>query len=111
MWPLGKYSKYCLILMIVMTTQACVHRPSTPLNHQHSFYLPFAPDKARLLVQGPKGMISHRGSAYEYDFLMPVATPILAAKSGVVVAAQDHRTGSCPWRKNCRANFIVIKHP
>ena len=54
----------------------------------YRYRMPYGGTEARPMTQGPGGRFSHgqRGARNAYDFGMPIGTPILAARSGVVVA-------------------------
>lgn len=62
------------------------------------------------ISQGPGGHVSHKDT-YAFDFVMPVGTPITAARDGVVALLKsDSETGG-PDRKFIEeANFISIYH-
>lgn len=59
--------------------------------------------------QGPSGKFSHHGpkGRYARDISMPERTPIIAARSGVVVSVQNNQTGK---GNNPAGNFIRILH-
>jgi hypothetical protein len=64
--------------------------------------------------QGFHGEFSHRGSnEYAVDFNCPVATPVVAARPGVVVAinASAQGSGTSPeFLDDRRANFVLVRH-
>jgi murein DD-endopeptidase MepM/ murein hydrolase activator NlpD len=76
--------------------------------------LPYPHGLTFSVLQGFHGAFSHRGSnEYAVDFNCPVATPIVAARPGVVVAvnasAQD--AGTTPaYLDDERANFVIVLH-
>lgn len=79
------------------------------------YYLPFAAGTTHLVVQsyfGVAGFGSHKGQ-YAIDFLMPLHTPILAARAGIVVEVRDTCPNvNCPFdQDSCCGNFIRIEHP
>eukprot|EP00949_MAST-11_sp_MAST-11-sp1_P004225 g4225.t1 len=55
---------------------------------------------------------THKGSlAYAYDFALPVGSPIVAARPGVIVACEERFTkGGVSKILKARANFVVIRH-
>ena len=73
-----------------------------PFTH---FRFPF--NGLRTISQGPHGAFSHHSgnSVLAYDFLMPEGTPVLAARSGMVVGLRDDIVGHGP-----DGNFILIRH-
>jgi murein DD-endopeptidase MepM/ murein hydrolase activator NlpD len=58
------------------------------------------------------GSFSHSGpEKYAIDWTMPEATPVLAARAGVVVALKEDSTRGGPNRRfENDANFILIEH-
>ena len=62
--------------------------------------------------QGAGGTASHTKSLHwSYDFLLPVGSPVLSARDGVVVAAVDHfHGGGTDAYFKARANYVVIRH-
>ena len=61
------------------------------------------------LTQGPNGQYSHFGakSRYAMDIAMPVGTPIIAARGGVVIKIENDQTGG---GKNPSGNFVRVLH-
>jgi murein DD-endopeptidase MepM/ murein hydrolase activator NlpD len=54
------------------------------------YHLPYAPEVPRLVSQGVGGKKTHKGDDhYAFDFLMPIGTPVLAARDGVVRRVRD----------------------
>jgi murein DD-endopeptidase MepM/ murein hydrolase activator NlpD len=82
--------------------------------HDDSFayHMPFGGREARPLTQGPNGSFSHKGrSAWSYDFAMPVGTPVLAARGGLVVERTDGYTKSGVSEDFLdRANAVTVLH-
>jgi len=66
------------------------------------------------VLQGFHGAFSHHGSnEFAVDFDCPVATPVVAARPGVVVAvnAAAQGAGTSPeFLDDRRANFVLIRH-
>ena len=66
------------------------------------------------VLQGFHGAFSHRGSnEYAVDFNCPVATPVVAARPGLVVAinARAQGSGTSPeFLDDRRANFVIVEH-
>lgn len=73
------------------------------------YYLPFTPGTTSLVVQGNHGGWSHRNE-YSIDFMMPLHTPILAARDGVVIQADDTHTKTCWLTQDCPGNRVIIEH-
>jgi len=76
--------------------------------------LPYPHGLTFSVLQGFHGAFSHRGSnEYAVDFNCPVATPIVAARPGVVVAvnASAQGAGTTPaFLDDKRANFVIVQH-
>ena len=81
-------------------------------NDQYIYGLPFESGESFRLGQGPDGSFSHKGRAqYAIDFVMPIGTPVLAARSGVVVQTSSNFDEGGPDRSYLdKANFVVIEH-
>ncbi|MCP4006402.1 MAG: M23 family metallopeptidase [bacterium] len=77
-----------------------------------SYHIPFGGTVARELTQGVGGKFSHTGPHhYSFDFGMPVGTPIVAARSGVVVNVADgHNRAGVTEEFLTRANSVTILH-
>ena len=80
----------------------------TLYDSERPYRLPYTYGEDRFVIQGYSGPFGHSG--FELDFVMPVGTPVLAARSGVVTAVQDSQSGNCPIEKNCSNNFVYIDH-
>ncbi|WP_051205347.1 M23 family metallopeptidase [Salinimicrobium xinjiangense] len=77
----------------------------------YEYLLPFPKDSSYLVIQGYNGNFSHQNKK-AIDFRMPVGTPVLAAREGVVVQVVDANNKGCAG-KECLEfnNFIKILHP
>ncbi|GIV59628.1 M23 family metallopeptidase [Rhodocaloribacter litoris] len=74
------------------------------------YALPYPPGHAFTVGQGYDGAFSHRGH-FALDWIMPVGTPVLAAREGVVVEVRDtFREGGADEALRDRANRIKIRH-
>jgi murein DD-endopeptidase MepM/ murein hydrolase activator NlpD len=66
------------------------------------------------VLQGFHGAFSHHGSnEFAVDFDCPVATPVVAARPGVVVAVNAGAQGagiSAEFLDDRRANFVLVRH-
>src|SRR5262249_51830215 len=78
------------------------------------YALPYPHGRTFAVLQGFHGEFSHRGSnEYAVDFNCPVATPVTAARPGIVVAvnASAQGSGTTPeFLDDRRANFVLILH-
>jgi murein DD-endopeptidase MepM/ murein hydrolase activator NlpD len=78
------------------------------------YALPYPHGLTFTVLQGFHGAFSHRGSnEYAIDFNCPVATPVVAARPGVVVAvnASAQGSGTIPeFLDDRRANFVIVRH-
>ena len=78
------------------------------------YALPYPRGRAFGVLQGFHGAFSHHGSnEFAVDFDCPVATPVRAARPGVVVAvnASAQGAGTSPeFLDDRRANFVLIRH-
>ena len=78
------------------------------------YRLPYAAGMTFNVLQGWHGQFSHRGSnEFAVDFDCPVATSVLAARPGVVVAANAAAQGSgvtAEWLDYRRTNFVIVQH-
>jgi murein DD-endopeptidase MepM/ murein hydrolase activator NlpD len=71
---------------------------------------PFYKDANYKVSQGPHGLFSHQDS-YAYDFVMPLGTPIIATRDGIVALIKmDSNTGGPDRALIEDANFISIYH-
>ena len=80
----------------------------------YSYALPYPEGHSYTVPQGFHGRFSHHGSnEYAVDFDTPVATPVLAAREGIVVAsnAAARGSGTTPeFRDYRRTNFVLVLH-
>lgn len=80
----------------------------------YAYALPYPVGRAFTVLQGFHGSFSHRGSnAYAVDFDCPVATPVLAARPGLVVAAHAAAQGAGQTEEFLdyrRTNFVIVLH-
>jgi murein DD-endopeptidase MepM/ murein hydrolase activator NlpD len=90
-------------------------RPMSSLPGDLYFYPPFPSGSAFPISQGFDGNSTHTDTASEYavDIVMPVGTPILAARDGIVMEIEDNFHGSGQNRQKYidRANIIRVLHP
>lgn len=80
----------------------------------HDYRQPFPPDHPLRIGQGFAGEFSHDTphSRHAVDFTLPVGTPVLAARGGMVMDAQRyfHRAGQNRDYDGPRANYVRILH-
>lgn len=80
----------------------------------YAYRLPYRAGKTFSVLQGFNGTFSHHGSnAYAVDFDCPVATPVVAARPGLVVAAHAAAQGSGTtpeYLEYKRTNFVLVLH-
>lgn len=81
-------------------------------NDSYVYTLPFNRESKYRLVQGFNGGFSHTGSSrYAVDFAMPVGTPVLAARDGIVMdVVEKHNRGGSSRRYARYANYVVVIH-
>jgi murein DD-endopeptidase MepM/ murein hydrolase activator NlpD len=81
---------------------------------QYVYALPYPSGLTFSVLQGFHGAFSHRGSnEFAVDFNCPVATPVVAARPGRVVAvnASAQGSGTTPeYLDDKRANFVLVLH-
>jgi murein DD-endopeptidase MepM/ murein hydrolase activator NlpD len=74
------------------------------------YSLPYPQGDKHLLVQGYNSWFSHKGRL-GLDFKMKTGSPILAARSGVVIRVQEgFKTGGANKKYYGKANSVVIRH-
>jgi murein DD-endopeptidase MepM/ murein hydrolase activator NlpD len=80
----------------------------------YHYALPYPHGLTFSVLQGFHGTFSHKGSnEYAVDFDCPVATPVLAAREGIVVAgnAAAQGSGTTPDYLDYRStNFVIVLH-
>ena len=78
------------------------------------YALPYPHGLTFTVLQGFHGAFSHRGSnEYAVDFNCPVATPVVAARPGRVVATHASAQGSgttTEYLDDKRTNFVLVLH-
>lgn len=94
------------ILMVHLS--GCGTAPCDP-STETPYYLPYQAERTCFVGQSNFGPWSHQDE-YAVDFSMPMHTPIVAARAGVVVAAVDTNTETCWLTQDCAGNHVIIKH-
>lgn len=76
------------------------------------YRMPFGGTEPRPLSQGVDGEFTHQGAhRYAFDFAMPIGTPILAARSGLVIRVSDgHTRHGISDEFLTRANAVLVMH-
>jgi murein DD-endopeptidase MepM/ murein hydrolase activator NlpD len=81
---------------------------------EYVYALPYPHGLTFSVLQGFGGAFSHTGSnQFAIDFDCPVATPVLAARPGVVVAANATAQGAgttAEFLDYRRTNFVLVRH-
>jgi hypothetical protein len=81
---------------------------------EYAYRLPYPTGLTFSVLQGFHGTFSHRGSnEFAVDFDCPVATPVLAARDGTVIAynAAAQGAGTTPeFLDYKRTNFVLVLH-
>jgi murein DD-endopeptidase MepM/ murein hydrolase activator NlpD len=121
-WILPPRSRLPLLTLHTIDAEAASHydyrwdvflgNPQAHHDDSVRYRLPFDARSPRLLLQGIAGTFSHMGSyTYSFDFLMPVGTPVRAARGGVVarVLAGYTRGGPIEGLRD-RANLVTVRH-
>lgn len=73
------------------------------------YVLPFPEGGAHPLTQGNCGSASHDGRfSFSYDFRMPVGSPVIAARDGVVLALREGRPNGT--RRIGDENYVFVAH-
>lgn len=82
---------------------------SNPTTKSEGFVLPFQVGQEYKLIQGNNGPFGHEGHiAYAFDFIMPMGSVVIAARSGKVVKIeQQYMDGT---KKPGQENYIFIQH-
>ena len=99
------------MLLSVSTVLSCagvVQRRS--LDTDSAWYaLPYPSTVSRKLIQGNNGPYGHTGAAaFAFDFVMPIGSPVLAARGGEVVKIEERFNDGT--RTPGQENFVVIRH-
>jgi murein DD-endopeptidase MepM/ murein hydrolase activator NlpD len=78
-------------------------------NATPSYLLPFPVGDSSRLIQGNNGPYGHEGHAtYAFDFIMKIGSPVVAARSGIVVATEEQFRDAT--RKPGEENFVIVHH-
>jgi murein DD-endopeptidase MepM/ murein hydrolase activator NlpD len=85
--------------------------PRPDLDYRYSF--PFGGSQPCRLIQGVDGRVTHQGlHRFAYDFEMPIGTPVLAARDGIVLRVADgFPAGAFQDKYRYRSNAVFVLHP
>lgn len=73
------------------------------------YQLPFPVGDSARLIQGNNGPYGHEGhAAYAFDFIMKIGNPVVAARSGIVIATEERFRDAT--RKPGEENFVIVQH-
>jgi murein DD-endopeptidase MepM/ murein hydrolase activator NlpD len=76
----------------------------------YAYSFPFLKDSNYRITQGPGGVFSHK-DLFAYDFQMPLGTPVVAARDGIVALIKtDSSVGGADKSYIDDANFISVYH-
>lgn len=97
-----------------LSYRAMPGQPLQDLPADHAYYPPFARGERYMISQGLDDTITHQDSANRYavDLVMPIGTPILAARAGVIMDVEEdhHGEGRQEAEFLTRANQVRIVH-
>ena len=80
-----------------------------PVDLRPRYVLPFPAGSRYTLTQGNCGAASHGGRfRFSFDFEMPLGTPVIAARDGVVYSVRDDRTDGSGRVGD--ENFVILDH-
>jgi len=80
-----------------------------PAELRPKYVLPFPAGDTFSLTQGNCGPVSHDGRfRFAFDFRMPIGSPVIAARDGVVFAVRvGHRDGT---HRSGDENYVFVEH-
>lgn len=88
--------------------------PDPPAADDGKYFLPFAAGVSTVVAQGNFGIAGQWSHAHKYaiDFVLPLRTHVLAARTGVVDFIRDTCPNeNCPFdEERCCGNYIRIRH-
>jgi murein DD-endopeptidase MepM/ murein hydrolase activator NlpD len=87
--------------------------PNAVHDQAHAYQLPFPGNQHHFISQGFNGVFSHQDeqNRYALDITLPEGTPVLAARTGVVMdIAEDFYDGGTDSKNMQRGNYIRILH-
>ena len=104
LWKVSRKPLYSVDWEWVWGSAEAHHTPGT------IYQLPFEPGSTFTVSQGPGGSFTHKGESYHaVDFDMPIGTPVLAARAGVVADVErDFRTKVL--NREAGGNYVLVQH-
>ncbi len=122
--PSGEGPPVVLTTLQILDRRLAFHRemqfharfgdPRARPDPSYAYRLPYRAGKTFAVLQGFHGAFSHRGSnEYAIDFDCPVATHVVAARPGIIVAANAAAQGSGTtqdYLEYSRTNFVFVLH-
>jgi len=86
--------------------------PRATHSKDYPYHIPYSKKRKYEVIQSFNGKFSHRlpTSKYAIDFDMPIGTPILAAREGIISGTEDQFTEHGGRDFMGKANYIVITH-
>lgn len=95
-----KYIVACIYIMITILSCA---------TQKQLYEVPYSSNSKFKLIQGWAGKYGHvEHLNYAYDFVMPIGTPILAARSGRVIKIEEQFEDNT--KTPGKENYIIIDH-
>lgn len=104
LWKTGRPHRVSVDWSWVWGSALAQHDP------QAVYLLPYKAGKVFSVSQGPGGKFTHQGdSLHAVDFDLPIGTPIVAARAGLVVDVEgDFRNSGL--NREAGGNYILIQH-
>jgi murein DD-endopeptidase MepM/ murein hydrolase activator NlpD len=91
----------------ILSSQYCLQRAHFGDPAQSPYILPYRAGESYQLYQSYCGPYTHQFQL-AYDFIMPIGTPVIAARAGVVVRVVDLYDASN--HSNSSINYVFIQH-
>jgi murein DD-endopeptidase MepM/ murein hydrolase activator NlpD len=108
----GWLSLLLVAFVLYMLRTGVVDADAYPPREESPYLLPWPGGMTWICTQGNRAVISHRDawSQYAYDFAMPIGSPVLAAREGIVTKVIDEYDGNSmdPDRP---FNYVTILQP
>jgi murein DD-endopeptidase MepM/ murein hydrolase activator NlpD len=101
------------IIILVSNISACQSAPLQSSSKGKSILVPFSERTEVTVLQGAFGQASHAepGNEYNWDFGVPLGTPVLASESGTVLEVwQPEKGGTCEASYSDFAHNIKVEH-
>lgn len=109
MKPVHNMAAFLVSLATLPIITACDCSTDVP-DTSRKYYLPYAAGAAHIVQQPSFGLNAHVNQ-YAVDFAMPEATPVLAARAGIVMNMVKDCSTTEPFEAGiCHENYIEILH-